>query len=132
MIAHRQGATIIYPPDRSIAALFGGLGNVFEVDDPNEFDALSVVTATFATYFKYLDTIHGWLRDRGVADSRARRPSILRLRPPQPLEGRELPGAQADYGSVRCTLAPWQPRILAGQLVDLGDQPLDPPGYRLP
>lgn len=72
MIAQRQGATIICPPDRSMAAFFGSLGRVIEVEDPSEFDALSVVTATFATYFKYLDTIHGWLKDHGVQDPKAR------------------------------------------------------------
>lgn len=72
MIAHRQGATIICPPDRRMAAFFGRLGKVIEVDDPSEFDALSVVTATFASYFKYLDTSHGWLKQHGVADARAR------------------------------------------------------------
>ncbi|MBP1845455.1 pyrroline-5-carboxylate reductase [Rhizobium petrolearium] len=72
MIAHRQGATIIYPPDPRAASLFGILAKVIEVEEPSEFDALSVVTATFATYFKYLDTIHAWLTDRGVADSSAR------------------------------------------------------------
>jgi pyrroline-5-carboxylate reductase len=71
MIAHRQGATIICPSDRSMAALFGRLGKVIEVEDSSEFDALSVVTATFATYFKYLDTIHRWLKDNGVADAKA-------------------------------------------------------------
>lgn len=72
MIAHGQGATIICPPDPGMAALFGGLGKAIEVVDSNEFDALSVVTATFATYFKYLDTIHEWLKDHGVADAKAR------------------------------------------------------------
>ncbi|GAU85706.1 pyrroline-5-carboxylate reductase [Bosea sp. BIWAKO-01] len=72
MIAHRQGATIIYPPDPAVAALFGALGQVIEVEDPGKFDALSVVTATYASYFKYLDTIHGWLKDRGVESAQAR------------------------------------------------------------
>jgi pyrroline-5-carboxylate reductase len=72
MVAHRQGATIIFPPDPGTAALFGRLGTVIEVDDPAEFAALSVATATFAAYFKYLDTIHGWLEGHGVAGERAR------------------------------------------------------------
>lgn len=72
MIAVRQGATIIFPTDPGMAALFGRLGKVVEVEDASEFDALSVVTATFATYFKYLDTIHGWLKGHGVADAKAR------------------------------------------------------------
>ena len=72
MIAHRQGATIICPSDSGMAALFGGLGKVVEVDDSSEFDALSVVTATYATYFKYLDTIHQWLKNQGVAEAKGR------------------------------------------------------------
>jgi pyrroline-5-carboxylate reductase len=72
MIAHGQGATIICPSDPAVAAFFGRLGKVIEVEDSREFDALSVVTATFATYFKYLDTIHQWLKDHGVADKKGR------------------------------------------------------------
>jgi pyrroline-5-carboxylate reductase len=72
MIAHHQGATIICPPDQSMATLFGRLGKVVEVELSSEFDALSVVTATYAAYFKYLDTIHNWLKDHGVADSKGR------------------------------------------------------------
>lgn len=72
MIAHHQGATIIYPPDPDTVALFAGLGKVVEVEHSDEFDALSAVTATYAAYFKYLDTIHHWLKDRGVADATGR------------------------------------------------------------
>lgn len=71
MIAQRQGATLIHPSDPDMADFFGRLGKVIATDDADEFDALSVVTATFATYFKYLDTVHGWLKDRGVADAKA-------------------------------------------------------------
>lgn len=72
MIAHRQGATIIYPPDPEMAAFFGGMGKVIEIGDSSEFDAMSVATATFATYFKYVETIHQWLKDHGVAEQKAR------------------------------------------------------------
>jgi pyrroline-5-carboxylate reductase len=72
MIAHRLGATIILPPDSTITALFGGLGKAIEVENSSEFDALSVVTATYATYFKYLDTIHQWLIHHGVEAAKGR------------------------------------------------------------
>ena len=72
MVAARQGATILYPPDPDVAALFGKLGKAIEVEDVGEFDALSVVTATFATYFKYLDTVHAWLNDHGVPAAQGR------------------------------------------------------------
>jgi len=72
MVAHRLGATIIYPPDPDVTALLGGLGKVIEVENSQEFDALSVATATYATYFKYLDTIHHWLKAHGVPDAKGR------------------------------------------------------------
>ncbi len=72
MIALRQGATILYPPHPGLAAFFGRLGGVIEVDDVAEFDALSVVTATFATYFRHLETIHRWLTGQGVEGAKAR------------------------------------------------------------
>ncbi|BCH28877.1 pyrroline-5-carboxylate reductase [Mesorhizobium sp. L-8-10] len=72
MVAHRQGPTIVFPPDPAAAKLFGRLGKLIEVEDAGEFDALAVATATFASYFKFLDTIHGWLEGHGVADSKAR------------------------------------------------------------
>ena len=72
MIAHRLGATIIFPPDSTMAALFGRLGKAIEVENSSEFDALSVVTAAYATYFKYLDTIHQWLIDQGVEEAKGR------------------------------------------------------------
>jgi pyrroline-5-carboxylate reductase len=39
-----------------VAALFGRLGKVIEVENSSEFAAPSVVTATFGAYFKHLDT----------------------------------------------------------------------------
>lgn len=72
MIAERLGATIIYPPDPAVAAFFGRLGKAIAVQDAASFDALSVVTATFATYFKYLDTISGWLKGQGISGRQAR------------------------------------------------------------
>ncbi|UCI25114.1 hypothetical protein [Mesorhizobium sp. B2-8-5] len=72
MIARLQGATIVCPPDPIMAAFFGRLGGVIEVEDQSEFDALSVVTATYASYFKYLDTIHTWVRGQSVPGEKAR------------------------------------------------------------
>lgn len=72
MIAHGLGATLVCPPDATTTQWFGRLGKVIEVNDAAEFDALSAATATFATYFKYLQTIHTWLHDHAVADATAR------------------------------------------------------------
>ena len=72
MIALRQGSTILCPPNPGMAAFFGRMGGVIEVDDVAEFDALSVVTATFATYFRHLETIHRWLVGQGVDAGKGR------------------------------------------------------------
>jgi pyrroline-5-carboxylate reductase len=72
MLAHRQGATLVCPPDPIAAALFGRLGKVVEVEKTSELNALGVVAATFATYFQYLDTIHAWLKHHGVAEAKGR------------------------------------------------------------
>ncbi|HTV71469.1 MAG TPA: pyrroline-5-carboxylate reductase [Rhizobiaceae bacterium] len=71
-IAYGQGATLVYPPDPDIVALFGQAARVIEVRDADEYNSLSVVTATFASYFQYLDTIHRWLKDHGVEDAKGR------------------------------------------------------------
>jgi pyrroline-5-carboxylate reductase len=72
MVSQRQAPTIIYPPDAVTSEIFSRLGKVVAVEDSAEFDALSVVTTTFATYFKYLDTITGWVAAHGVTEPKAR------------------------------------------------------------
>ncbi|OHV60092.1 F420-dependent NADP oxidoreductase [Mesorhizobium sp. LCM 4577] len=72
MIARLQGATIICPPDPIMATFFGRLGGAIEVGDQAEFDALSVVTANYASYFKYLGTIDTFVRSQGVAGDKSR------------------------------------------------------------
>ncbi|MGE3304825.1 MAG: pyrroline-5-carboxylate reductase [Rhizobiaceae bacterium] len=72
MSAYRQGATIICPPDREVAALFGRVGAAIEVESTQEFQLLGGVTATFATFFTLQDTIHGWMTERGVPSGKAR------------------------------------------------------------
>lgn len=72
MAAYREGATIICPPDAAVAALFGRLGKAIEIENAAEFDALSVVTATFATHFTMLETMQAWLERQGVAEATGR------------------------------------------------------------
>lgn len=72
MVSQRQAPTIVYPPDPVASEIFSRLGKVVAVEDAAEFDALSVVTATFATYFKFLDTVTSWVVDHGVAKAKAR------------------------------------------------------------
>ena len=71
MVAERIAPTIIFPPDPAVTALFDRLGKAMAVEDAAEFNALSVATATFATYFTLLDTLHNWLAQHGVGDKTA-------------------------------------------------------------
>src|ERR1700722_10629451 len=71
-VAHRNGPTAIYPPDRLGADVFGTLGTAIEVETANEFDALSAATATIAPYFAFADSIASWLTRHGVPGPRAR------------------------------------------------------------
>jgi pyrroline-5-carboxylate reductase len=71
-VAQRQGPTVIYPPDRLVADLFGRLGAAIEVETENEIDALSTATATIASYFAFADAIASWLTRHGVPSSTAR------------------------------------------------------------
>lgn len=72
MVAKRIAPTIVYPPAPIAEEIFGRLGKVIPVNDAAEFDALSVVTAAFATYFRYLDTISNWVTSQGVAEDKVR------------------------------------------------------------
>jgi len=65
-VANRRGPTAIYPPDGMVAGLFATLGNAFEVDGEDEFDALCAATATIASYFAFADSITSWLVGQGV------------------------------------------------------------------
>ncbi len=71
-VAHRRGPTAIYPPDAIVADLFSTLGNPFEVECEDEFDALCTATATIASYFAFADRVSSWLVGQGVPQGQAR------------------------------------------------------------
>jgi pyrroline-5-carboxylate reductase len=71
-VAEKMGPTAVFPPDSVVAELFGRIGVAVEVASEEEFDALSVSTATIASYFAFMETITSWLRQHGVSDAVAR------------------------------------------------------------
>ena len=72
-VARRAGLTAIHPRNELARAIFDPLGGIFAVDDERALEALSASTATLAAHLAYLDTISGWLADRGIARSDAMR-----------------------------------------------------------
>ena len=72
-VARRAGLTAIHPPNELARAIFDPLGGVIAVDDERALEALSVSTATLASHLAYLDTISGWLAERGIARKDATR-----------------------------------------------------------
>ncbi len=72
-VAHRLGPTSVFPPDPIAMALFDRLGTAIPVESASEFDALSTVTATMASYFAFADGLATWLVRHQVADAKARR-----------------------------------------------------------
>jgi pyrroline-5-carboxylate reductase len=71
-VADRQGPTVIYPRDRLVAELFGRLGTAIEVETENEFNALSVASATIASYLAFADAVGSWLTRHEVPEPKAR------------------------------------------------------------
>jgi pyrroline-5-carboxylate reductase len=72
-VASRSGLTAIQPPHELAHSIFDRLGDVIAVDDERAFDALSASTATIAAHLAYLDTVSGWLADRGIPATDATR-----------------------------------------------------------
>jgi len=68
-VATRTGLTAIHPQDDLARAIFDPLGGVIAVDDERALETLAASTGTIAAHLAYLDTITGWLADRGIRRS---------------------------------------------------------------
>lgn len=71
-VASGKGSTAICPRDDIARALFAPLGEAVEVDDEHQFDALSAVTATMASFFALLEEQASWLVRQGLPYASAR------------------------------------------------------------
>lgn len=71
-VAAAKGSTAICPPDEVARLLFGRLGTPVEVSDEHQFDALSAVTATMASFYAVLETQAQWLVAQGIGYGSAR------------------------------------------------------------
>jgi pyrroline-5-carboxylate reductase len=71
-VARRLGPLIVCPPTAEVAALLEGLGQVVQLQNESEADALWAVTGVMAPYFGLLNEISEWLIGQGVPQSQAR------------------------------------------------------------
>lgn len=70
-VARRMGPLMLYPASPEIASLLEGLGQLIQLGDESELDALWAVTGFMASYFGLLGSIETWLAGQGVARERA-------------------------------------------------------------
>ncbi|HDR9318578.1 TPA: NAD(P)-binding domain-containing protein [Burkholderia vietnamiensis] len=71
-VADGKGSTAICPPDDIAKSLFAKLGEAVEVGDEHQFDALSAVTATMASFYAVLEHQAVWLMKQGLRYDAAR------------------------------------------------------------
>jgi pyrroline-5-carboxylate reductase len=71
-IAVGKCSTAICPTDDIARAIFAPLGEAVEVESEHEFDALSAVTATMASYYALLEEQASWLVKQGLDYNAAR------------------------------------------------------------
>ena len=72
-LANHLGPIVLCPPNQEIAALFGGIGTVIEIDDEERFLTLWTVTAMIAPFFGLSHQMSAWLEARNIEPRQARR-----------------------------------------------------------
>jgi pyrroline-5-carboxylate reductase len=72
-VAYRQGPTVVYPPDPTVASLFNRIGTAVEVTSAEQFDSLCSATGSIAPYFAFAQSIASLLTRHHVSKSEARR-----------------------------------------------------------
>jgi pyrroline-5-carboxylate reductase len=71
-VARRMGALTLYPPTPEIAALLEDLGQLLQLQNEADLDALWAVTGLMSTYLGMLDEIAGWLSRQNLEDAQIR------------------------------------------------------------
>jgi pyrroline-5-carboxylate reductase len=69
---YRQAPIVLYPPTPAVKQLFDQIGTVIPLDNEDEFDAFTTVTATMSSYCAFAGTIASWLVQQGISYDKAR------------------------------------------------------------
>ncbi len=70
-VAEHIGPIVIYPDHEMAAGIFCYLGTLISVDNEEQLENLSVITALMAPYFEMLATITDWATKTGVKQKQA-------------------------------------------------------------
>ena len=70
-VARRMGPLTLYPPVPEIARLLEGLGQLIQLQNESDLDALWAVTGLMSSYLGLLDEIAGWLSRQNVEEAQA-------------------------------------------------------------
>jgi pyrroline-5-carboxylate reductase len=71
-VAAGLGATLLYPADPEIAALFERLGRAITLASEDDIDVLTVASATMSAYFATMANIDAWLLAKGIQPEQSR------------------------------------------------------------
>jgi pyrroline-5-carboxylate reductase len=71
-VARRLGPLTLYPPVPEIARLLEGLGQLIQLQNESDLDALWAVTGLMGSYFGLLDEVAGWLARQNLEPTQAR------------------------------------------------------------
>lgn len=72
-VAARASTTPVHPATLAAVELYDVLGGTMPIADEVTYESLSVASATVAAHFDYLRAVAGWLEERGLPPSQARR-----------------------------------------------------------
>lgn len=71
-VAKHLGPIALFPPNPDIAALFGGIGTLAQVDKEEQLHSLWAITAMMAPFFGFLNEMSEWLEEREIEPKEAR------------------------------------------------------------
>ncbi len=105
-VAVHTGPIVVYPDNEKVTEIFKVLGSVISVDNEEQLEHLSVITALMAPYFEMLGCITDWATHAGINQKKA-----------------------ADYiGSMYEALSMLAQKSPTGDLHQLADESMTPGG----
>ncbi len=70
-VAIHKGPIAMFPHNEDVCQLFEALGSNIVVDNEQQLESLSIITALMAPYYAMLETIVGWAVNQGISQKNA-------------------------------------------------------------
>lgn len=70
-VAIHKGPIAMFPHDEEVSQLFEALGSNIVVDNEQQLESLSIITALMAPYYAMLETIVRWAVNQGISQKNA-------------------------------------------------------------